>query len=465
MLDEALRLAAEGRQQSNADLFEELRIPSVSALPQHDEDTRRNGHWLAERMERLGMLTTLTDVPGGRHPVLQADLRVDPSAPTLTIYGHYDVQPPDPLDKWLSPPFEPTVRDGRVFARGAADNKGNHMAALKAVEFSLNAGGPPINVRFLIEGEEEISGDSLSHYVRGNPDRLRTDWVLIWDGEFTPENEPVLAIGLRGILYVEFEAFGSAIDLHSGTYGGVAPNSLNSLAHVISALKRKDGRITIPHFYDRVVLPTPEELNVLERGVDYAETIKRLTQSSELEGEDQYPPHLRQSVRPTLDVHGIIGGFTGEGAKTVIPARGMAKVSMRLVPHQDPDEIFADLKEYADMLTTPGVKIEVHHLGASRPVVCDANHAAGEAATSAFAAAFGQRPRLVRSGGSIPVAIDLQEALKAPMVVSGLADADSGSHSPNEHCSLDHYHRGIEMLIRFMYGLPSTGKGPEPMDR
>jgi acetylornithine deacetylase/succinyl-diaminopimelate desuccinylase-like protein len=457
MLKEALRLATDGREQSDADLFEELRIPSVSALPQYREDVRRNARWLAERMERLGMKTNLTDVPNGRHPVLQADLVVDPSAPTLTIYGHYDVQPPDPVDQWISPPFEPTVRDGRVFARGAADNKGNHMAALKAVEYCRRAGGPPVNVRFLIEGEEEITGEALGHYVRANADRLRTDWVLVWDGGFTEDGDPALTVGLRGILYVELEAVGPGIDLHSGIYGGVAPNPLNTLAHVISALKGKDGRITIPGFYDRVRRLTAEELKPLERPAEYDETIKRLTQSRALEGEAQYAPLLRQWVRPTLDVHGIIGGFTGEGEKTVIPSRGMAKVSMRLVPDQDPEKILSNLEKYVDALTTPGVKVQVRRLGATRPVLCEADHAAAAAAMDAFDAAFGRRPRLVRSGGSIPVTIDLQEALRAPMVVSGLPEADSAAHSPNERYSLDHYHRGIEMLIRFMYALPSGG--------
>jgi len=284
MLQEALKLARAGQEQSDADLFEELRIPSVSALPQHREDVRRNARWLADRMERLGFTTSITDVPGGRHPVLQADLIVDPGARTLTIYGHYDVQPADPVGEWVSPPFEPTVRDGRVFARGAADNKGNHMAALKAVEFCRKAGGPPVNVRFLIEGEEEITGEALGHYVRENAGRLHTDWVLVWDGGFTEDGYPALTVGLRGILYVELEVTGPGIDLHSGVYGGVAPNPLNTLAHVISGLKGRDGRITIPGFYDRVRKPSAEELMQWERPAAYAETLKRLTQSSALEG-------------------------------------------------------------------------------------------------------------------------------------------------------------------------------------
>jgi amidohydrolase len=455
MLQEALKLAREGQDQSDADLFEELRIPSVSALPEHREDVRRNAKWLADRMEAVGFTTSITDVRGGRHPVLQADLVVDPKAPTLTIYGHYDVQPADPVDLWVSPPFEPTVRDGRVYARGAADNKGNHMAALKAVEYCHKAGGLPVNVRFLIEGEEEITGEALGTYVRDNAERLRTDCVLVWDGGFTEDGYPALTVGLRGILYVELEAVGPGIDLHSGVYGGVAPNPLNTLGHVISSLKGRDGRITIPGFYDRVRQPTAEELTGWVRPAEYAEKMKQLMQADALEGEADYPPLVRQWARPTLDVHGFIGGFTGEGVKTVIPSGGMAKVSMRLVPDQDPLAILKSLKAYVNELSTPGVKIEVRRLGATRPVLLGADHAPAKAAMQAFEEAFGRPARLVRSGGSIPVAIDLQEALKAPMIASGLPEADSAPHSPNERYNLDHYHRGIEMLIRFIYALPS----------
>jgi acetylornithine deacetylase/succinyl-diaminopimelate desuccinylase-like protein len=454
MLEQALNNARTGVAQSDADLFEELRIPSISALPEHRADVRHNAEWLVARLEKLGFKTSLTDVEGGRHPVLQADLVVDPKLPTLTIYGHYDVQPPDPVDLWVSPPFEPTVRDGKVFARGSSDNKGNHMAAIKAVEYARAAGGPPVNVRFLIEGEEEITGESLGRYARQNAQRLATDWILVWDGGFGEDGSPSLTLGLRGILYVQLEAVGPEIDLHSGVFGGVAPNPLNTLAHVLSSLKGRDGRITIPGFYDNVRTPTEAELEQWKRPDDYAETVMRLSRSRALEGEADYPPLERQWSRPTLDVHGFNGGFTGEGVKTVIPSRAMAKVSMRLVPDQDPEEILDTLKEYVDELSTPGVKIEVRKLGATRPVLMGGDHDAAVAAGAAFEAAFGRKPRMVRSGGSIPVAIDLQEALHAPMVASGLPEADSAPHSPNEHYSLDHYHRGIEMLIRFMYALP-----------
>jgi acetylornithine deacetylase/succinyl-diaminopimelate desuccinylase-like protein len=456
MLEKALDNARRGVEGSDADLFEELRIPSVSALPERKADVLRNAAWLAERMQRLGMETSITDMPGGRHPVLQGDLVVDPSLPTLTVYGHYDVQPPDPVEEWESPPFEPTVRNGRVYARGSSDNKGNHMAALKAVEFWKAAGGPPVNVRFLIEGEEEITLHSLSDYLRQNAKRLQTDWVLLWDGGFTEEDEPAIVTGLRGILFVELHAVGPGIDLHSGGFGGVAPNPLNTLSHVLSALKGRDGRITIPGFYDDVRKPSPEELKQWEKGPEYEQTIKELSHSAVLEGEADFPLIQRRWSRPTLDVHGIWGGFMGEGVKTVIPSAGFAKLSMRLVPDQDPDKIQPALERYVNELSTPGVRITVTRLGATRPVLVGAGHPAAEAATKAFEQSFGKKVNLVRSGGSVPVAIDFLEALGAPMVASGLPQPDSAAHSPNESYDLDHYHRGIEMLIRFMALLPGA---------
>jgi acetylornithine deacetylase/succinyl-diaminopimelate desuccinylase-like protein len=453
VLERALALAREGREAAEADLFEELRIPSVSTLPEHRQDVRRNCEWLAQRFRVLGFDVAITDVLPGGHPVLQADLFGPGEAPTLTIYGHYDVQPPDPVDLWLSPPFEPTVRDGLVYARGSADNKGNHMAALKAAELALAAGGPPVNLRFLIEGEEEITGPSLPRYVRDNAERLHTDHLLVWDGGFSPDGRPQLVTGLRGILYVELLATGPAVDLHSGAYGGVAPNPLNTLAHVLAALKDREGRITIPGFYDGVGEPAPEEMADWDRGSAFGARLQELMGARELEGEPAYTPVERIWSRPTLDVNGFVGGFTGEGKKTVIPASGRAKVSMRLVPGQDPTRILEDLRGYVSGLSTPGVDVDVVLLGAAAPVLAGADHLAARALSDAFEASFGQPAARLRTGGTIPVAIDFQEALGAPMVISGLGQPGTGAHSPNERFSLDHYHRGIETLLRFFWGL------------
>ena len=455
MLEQALKHADAGRSRAEADFFEELRIPSVSAASQHRSDVRRNAEWLADRLRRIGFRTEIIDVAGGIHPVVHGDLVVNPRLSTLTIYGHYDVQPVDPLDEWVSPPFIPTIRDGMVYARGAADNKGNHLAALKAVEYSRMAGGPPLNVRFLIEGEEEVAGESLGRYARENAGRLKTDYLLLWDGGFTVDGEPSLVTGLRGVLHVEIETLGAAIDLHSGLFGGVAPNPLNTLGRVLGALKDEEGRVTIPGFYDAVRNPTQAELKAWEPSQQYAEVLMQTMRVRALEGEPAYPPIQRQWTRPTLDVHGIIGGFTGEGVKTVIPSRAIAKLSMRLVPDQDPDVIWRSLRKYVGKLSTPGVTIRVKKLAATPPMLCDADHDAAAAATAAFEKVFGMRPRLVRSGGSIPVALDLKEVLHARMVISGIAQSDSRVHSPNEHLSLDQFHRGTQMLLHFIYGLPS----------
>ncbi len=455
-LEDALERARVSRATAEADLFEELGIPSVSTLPEHSDDVRRNCEWLAVRFRSLGLDATITDVVPGGHPVLQADWRgAATGAPTLTIYGHYDVQPPDRLDRWESPPFEPSVRDGMVYARGASDNKGNHMAALKAAEYALTAGGPPINLRFLLEGEEEITGPSLPRFVRDRAADLATDYVLVWDGGFSADGRPELVTGLRGILYVELEASGAAIDLHSGGYGGNAPNPLNTLARILGELKGRDGRVTIPGFYDAVRPPTREEMADWDLSPAFAETVRELMGATSLEGEAGYSAAERNWARPTLDVNGFIGGFTGAGKKTVIAARGSAKVSMRLVPDQEPLRILDTLREYVDELSTPGVKVEVRLLGAAPPVLAEATHPGAEALSKAFEAAFGQRAARLRTGGSIPVAADFQEALRAPMMISGLAQPGAGAHGPNEHFSLDHYHRGTEALIRLMWSLGS----------
>ena len=455
-LEHALEVARASRGRAEADLFEELRIPSVSTLPEHRDDITRNCSWLADRFRSLGLETSVTDVVPGGHPVLRADWQgARAGSPRLTIYGHYDVQPPDPVEEWVSSPFEPTVRGGMVYARGASDNKGNHMAALKAAEYALAAGGPPINLRFLLEGEEEISGKALPKYIRDNAPELATDHVLVWDGGFSADGRPELVTGLRGILYVELEASGPAADLHSGMYGGNAPNPLNTLARILGELKGRDGRVTIPGFYDGVRPPSAEDTADWDLSPAYGEKVRELMRATALEGEAGYSAAERNWARPTLDVNGFIGGFTGEGEKTVIAARGSAKVSMRLVPDQEPIHILDTLREYVDELTTPGVKVEVKLLGSAPPVLAGAAHPGAVALSDAYAAAFGLPAARLRSGGSIPVAVDFQEALGAPMMISGLPQPGAGAHSPNEHLSLDHYHRGTETLIRLMWSLGS----------
>jgi len=451
VMEAALTRAAAAREADLADLFEELRIPSVSTLPERRQDCLRNAEWLKARLERIGFKTEVVDVIKDGLPVVVAEWNGRPGKPHLTIYGHYDVQPPDPLDEWQSPPFEPEIREGRIYARGCADNKGNHMATLKAVEHLVAAGGPPINLRFVIEGEEEISGESLPRYIRANGSRLKTDAVLVWDSGFDEDEHPTLATALRGLLYVELHARGAAVDLHSGMYGGVAPNPINTLARIVGDLKDRHGHITIPHFYDAVVRPSPEELaSWKKKDAGYAETVKRMSGAKVLEGEEGFLALERTGSRPTLDANGIVGGFVGEGKKTVIPARASAKVSMRLVPNQDWKAILAALEKQVEELTTPGVKITVEMLGAAPPVLCGVDHRAAQALRAAYKEAFGKETALVRVGGSIPVSIDFQEAVGAPLVISGIAQSDTAIHSPNERLVVDNYHRGIEAVIRFI---------------
>lgn len=453
LLESAVALAQSHRQQDLDDLIEELRIPSISSLSEHREDCLRNARWLVARFDALGMKARLVDVLPEGLPVIVADWQGRPGKPHLTVYGHYDVQPVDPLDLWKSPPFEPVVHDGELWARGAADNKGNHMVTVKAVEHLFASGGPPINVRFIIEGEEEISGGSVRKFLRDHGRELKTDAVLIWDSGLDERGNPTLATSLRGLLYTELRAQGPAVDLHSGTFGGVAPNPINTLAQVIAGLKGRDGHVNIPGFYDAVRPPSDEEMAAWRQiDAEYAESVKRMSGSKALEGEDGFLALERAGSRPTLDVNGILGGFVGEGQKTVIPARAFAKVSMRLVPDQDPDTILASLEKFVPTLTTPGVEVKVVKMSAAAPVTSGVDNAAAQALREAYRLAFGKDTALIRVGGSIPVAVDFQEGVGAPIVISGIAQADSAIHSPNEHFVIDNYHRGIEAVIRFMCG-------------
>jgi acetylornithine deacetylase/succinyl-diaminopimelate desuccinylase-like protein len=451
LMEAALTRAAAAKEADLEDLFEELRIPSVSTLPERRQDCLRNAEWLQARLRRLGFTTEIVDVIEGGLPVVVGDWNGRPGKPHLTIYGHYDVQPPDPLDEWQSPPFEPEIRDGRIYARGCADNKGNHLATLKAVEHLVAAGGPPINLRFLFEGEEEITGESLPRYLRAHGAKLQTDAVLVWDGTFDEEDNPTLATALRGILYLELHAQGAAVDLHSGTFGGVAPNPINTLARIIGELKDRNGHITVPGFYDRVQPPSPEELAIW-KGKDkgYIEALLKASGAPTLEGEPGFLAFERTGSRPTLDANGFSGGFTGEGKKTVIPARASAKVSLRLVPDQDPAAILAAIEKQIQSLTTPGVDIKVDVLGNAPPVKCTVDNAAAKALRAAYFDVFRRETALIRVGGSIPVAVDFQEAVGAPLLISGIPQADTAAHSPNERLVVDNYHRGIEAVIRFI---------------
>ena len=452
-VESALARARENREQDLEDLLEEVRIPSISALPERRDDCRRNAEWLRERLEKVGLEARVIEVVPGAPPLVFAESKRREGRPHLTIYGHYDVQPPDPLDLWESPPFEPQIRGGRIYGRGVADSKCNHLAALKAVEHLVAAGELGVDLCFLIEGEEEVSGTALPNYLRDNAKRLETDAVLLWDGGFDEYGRPTLATALRGLLYVEIHATGAPVDLHSGTYGGIAPNPANTLARILGELKGRDGRVTIPGFYDKVRKPSDEELNAWrEEDKRYMAAVESISGITTLEGEADFLALERAGSRPTLDVNGMLSGFVGAGQKTVIPSAAFAKVSMRLVPDQDWKAILASLQAYAPTLSTPGVKVRVDLLSAGPAVTAGTASPAADQLRAAFKETFGKDTTLVRVGGSIPVAVEFQEFVKAPLLISGIDEADTAIHSPNECLTVDQYHLGIEALIRFIGG-------------
>ena len=448
-LSQALDIARDSQAQAESDYFDLLRIPSVSGLSEHAGDCRRAAEFLLGHFRRIGFESSL--VEGDGHPTVRAEWLGAPGKPLLTVYGHYDVQPTDPDELWTTPPFVPTVRDGMVYARGAADSKGNHFACLKAAEYAMAADGPAVNLRFLIEGEEEGNSIVLPEFLAREAANLRTDFVLIDDGGFVTEGQPALFTALRGIVYTEVEVTGPATDLHSGGFGGAAPNPFNTLGHVIAGLKGRDGRINVPGFYDAVRKPSAAEFASWELLGITEESILAESGAPALEGELEYPVLERLWARPPLDVHGVSGGFTAEGTKTVIPAKATAKVSMRLVPDQDPASVFATFAAFCESLATPGTKVTVREIGApAPPVLCGIDHPAARAAAAAFQTVWGKPVQYLRAGGSIPVSLDFQRALGAPLVITGFNQPDDRAHGPNERMSLEYFHRGVEFMLHYL---------------
>ncbi|HTH53026.1 MAG TPA: dipeptidase [Edaphobacter sp.] len=455
----AIEFARSQQQRFVDELKALLRIPSVSTLPQHAGDVRRAAEFIADELRRIGMEnvrlieTSTTEHPNG-HPLVYADwLHAEKSdAPTILCYGHYDVQPAEPLDEWITPPFEPAERNGNLYARGAVDDKGQMWMHVKALE-SLFASGNcklPLNVRVLIEGEEEVGGEGIAWFVNTHPDQLHADLALISDTEMFAPELPTLCVGLRGMIYTELEVRGARIDLHSGMYGGVAPNPFVSLCQIIARLKDENGKILIPGFYDKVETPTPEELKTWKT-LPFDEEHYRETEigSHELVGEPGFSTIERLWVRPTLEVHGMPGGFIGAGAKTVIPAKAVAKISMRLVPGQTPAEAFAQYKTYVESIVPPGVQVEVRLLHTADPIVVSTDNPFVKAATEAMHEVFGTDTVFIRAGASIPIVGDFVGKLKTPTLMMGFGLPDDNLHAPNEKFHLANFHRGIESLVRF----------------
>ncbi|MGC1782844.1 MAG: dipeptidase [Acidobacteriaceae bacterium] len=447
----ALQFARENQSRFLAELKDLLRIPSVSTLPEHRDDVSRAAQMLARELTRIGMENVqIIETPG--HPLVYADWLHATGKPTCLCYGHYDVQPPDPLDEWISPPFEPTERNGNLYARGAVDDKGQMYMHVKALESLLHTGGGklPINIRVILEGEEEVGGEGIAQFVREHPERLKADFALISDTEMFAPDLPTLCVGLRGLLYTEIEARGAATDLHSGMYGGAAPNPFFALCQILAQLKDANGHIRIPGFYDAVLPPSPEELRAWKSLPFSEEEFQRKeVGSSALTGEMEYSVLERLWARPTLEIHGMPGGFTGAGAKTVIPAKAAAKVSMRLVPEMEPKKIFAIYKTYVESLCPKGVALDVRLIHSGDPIVIRVGNPYVDAATAAMREVFGKDTVFVRSGGSIPIVGDFERSLKVPSVMMGFGLPDDNLHAPNEKFHIANFHRGIESLIRF----------------
>jgi acetylornithine deacetylase/succinyl-diaminopimelate desuccinylase-like protein len=428
-----------------------LRIPSVSTLPEHKGDCRRAAEAVAAELKRIGMENVRLLETGG-HPLVYADWLHAEGMPTVLTYGHYDVQPPDPLDEWLSPPFEPTERGGNLYARGAVDDKGQVWAQVKALESLLAAHGSlPLNVRVLFEGEEEVGGEGIASFVASKPPELAADFALVSDTEMFAPGLPTLCVGLRGMIYTELEVRGARSDLHSGMYGGAAPNPFVALAQILAHLKDEAGRILIPGFYDGIIPPSPEELAAW-RSLPFDEEQYRIKEvgSRQLVGEAGYSVLERTWARPTLDVHGIPGGFTGAGAKTVIPAKAVAKVSMRLVPGMTPPKSFALYKNYVEQIAPPGVDVEVRLIHSGDPCLIPVDNPYIQAATRALREVWGRETVFIRSGGSIPIVGDFARHLGLPSVMMGFGLPDDNIHAPNEKFCLKNFELGIESLIRFL---------------
>ncbi|MBI1316307.1 dipeptidase [bacterium] len=436
------------------ELLDLLRIPSVSADPAYQKDVVRMAEATAEHLRKAGARNVeILETPG--FPVVYGDYFVDAALPTVLVYGHYDVQPPDPIELWTSGPFEPVVKktelhpEGAVFARGACDDKGQFFMHVKALEVLIHEGGVPCNLKFMIEGEEEVGSAHLAWFLEQNKTKLSCDLILISDTGILSNDQPSICTGLRGLSYVEVSVTGPNRDLHSGLYGGAVPNPINVLTRMIASLHDADGRIAVAGFYDKVVELSAEERAEMAKAPHSDEAYKKALDLKGLEGEKGYSTPERASIRPTLDVNGIWGGYTGEGAKTVIPSKAFAKISMRLVPDQDPDEITELFSRHFRSIAPESVTVEVHPHHGGRAYVSPIDTLGYQAASEAMEATFGKKPIPVRSGGSIPIVALFERELGAKSILFGFGLDSDAIHSPNEHYGLFNYYKGTETIPIF----------------
>ncbi|MCB9185150.1 MAG: dipeptidase [Flavobacteriales bacterium] len=431
------------------ELIDLLRIPSVSADPAFSKDVLRTAELLKSGLEEIGV-DNVEICPTAGYPIVYGEKIIDPNLPTVLVYGHYDVQPPDPLDLWDSPPFEPVVKDGKIYARGACDDKGQMYMHVKAVELMMKTEGLPCNVKFMIEGEEEVGSDNLGEFVKANKERLKADLVLISDTAMIANDVPSITVGLRGLSYIQVEVTGPKRDLHSGIYGGAVANPINVLCDMISSLMDENKRIIIPGFYDGIIEVSEAERAEMAKAPFNEDEYKKDLAIDAVQGEEGYSTMERCTIRPTLDVNGIWGGYIGEGAKTVLPSKAFAKISCRLVPGQDPDRITQLLVDYIPSIAPKSVKVKVapHHGG--DPYVTPTDFTGYQAAHKAMQTTFGKDPIPIRGGGSIPIVAMFEEELGLKSVLMGFGLDSDAIHSPNEHYGVFNYLKGIQ-TIPFFY--------------
>ncbi len=431
-----------------SELFELLRIPSVSADPKYKDDVFRTADSIKASLTKAGADKAEICLTAG-YPIVYAEKMIDPKLPTVLVYGHYDVQPADPLELWTSGPFEPVIKDGKIYARGACDDKGQMFSHVKAFEFMMKTNSLPCNIKFMIEGEEEIGSDNLGIFVKNNKEKLKADVILVSDTGIIANDIPSITVGLRGLTYLEVEVTGPNRDLHSGLYGGAVPNPINILCEMIAKLKDDNKHITIPGFYDDVEVLSAEERAEMAKAPFSLDEYKKSLDLKDVIGEEGYTTNERNSIRPTLDVNGIWGGYQGEGAKTVIASKAFAKISMRLVPYQNSDKTFEQFKNYFESIAPSSVTVKVtpHHGGEA--AVTPSNSIAYKAASKAMETTFGKKPIPVRSGGSIPIVAMFKSELGLDTVLLGFGLDSDAIHSPNEHYGVFNYLKGIETIPYF----------------
>lgn len=430
------------------ELFDLLRLPSVSADPKYKSDVLHTADAVKEKLISAGADNVeICATPG--YPVVYGEKIISSALPTVLVYGHYDVQPADPLNLWTSPPFEPVIRDEKIFARGSCDDKGQVYMHIKAFEAMMKTNSLPCNIKFMIEGEEEVGSANLDKFVKANKEKLKADVVLISDTSILANNIPSITVGLRGLAYMEVEVTGPNRDLHSGVYGGAVANPINVLCEMISSMKDKNGKITIPGFYKDVEVVSKKERAEMAKAPFNKNAYKKDLGVADLRGEKGYSPTEQTSIRPTLELNGIWGGYQGEGAKTVLPSKAFAKISMRLVPHQNSEKISKLFEKHFKKIAPKSVKVKVTALHGGEGVVTPTDSVAYQAASKAMQDAFGKKPIPVRTGGSIPIVALFEKELKIKSVLMGFGLDSDNIHSPDEHYGVFNYFKGIETIPLF----------------